>query len=220
MKYPCGLIRDILPLYIDEVCSAESREAAEEHLSECKDCAEYYKALSDDSETVPIPEIEDHKADSYRAVRRRIKHGRWIVIGISALLLVACLSLCAVLTMPIRKRIIEYNGSNITVTMRAEGLVAAVKGTRYSSARCKSVFTESGGEKMFLKIFYLEESERDAFLTGENDVFDFTVAYADRDAGRVDAVYYCGGGELAGMEELPPEELAEALGKMDLLWEK
>ena len=32
MKYPCDLIRDLLPLYQDGVCSEESRAAVEEHL--------------------------------------------------------------------------------------------------------------------------------------------------------------------------------------------
>ena len=26
MKYPCGIIQDLLPLYVDGVCNAESRQ--------------------------------------------------------------------------------------------------------------------------------------------------------------------------------------------------
>jgi len=40
MKYKCELIRDILPLYLDEVCSEESRRAVEEHLRGCPDCSD------------------------------------------------------------------------------------------------------------------------------------------------------------------------------------
>ncbi|MDD6189564.1 MAG: zf-HC2 domain-containing protein [Clostridiales bacterium] len=39
MKLPCKLIEDLLPLYHDNVCSAESRELVEEHLSGCERCA-------------------------------------------------------------------------------------------------------------------------------------------------------------------------------------
>lgn len=49
MKYPCNLIRDIMPLYHDEVCSAESAVAVEEHMRECSDCREYYKAIDSTS---------------------------------------------------------------------------------------------------------------------------------------------------------------------------
>ena len=34
----CNMIKDLLPLYADEVCSDESRKAVEEHLKECPDC--------------------------------------------------------------------------------------------------------------------------------------------------------------------------------------
>lgn len=38
MKYPCGIIRDLLPLYIDDVCNQESRSVVEEHILECVAC--------------------------------------------------------------------------------------------------------------------------------------------------------------------------------------
>ena len=44
MNYPCGIIKDLLPLYIDDVCNNESRQAVESHLAECEDCkAEHEK---------------------------------------------------------------------------------------------------------------------------------------------------------------------------------
>jgi predicted anti-sigma-YlaC factor YlaD len=38
MKKHCFLIRDLLPLYHDNVCSEESRKLIEEHIETCKDC--------------------------------------------------------------------------------------------------------------------------------------------------------------------------------------
>ena len=40
MKINCEVIRDLLPLYADDVCSAASREMVEEHLQDCNDCRE------------------------------------------------------------------------------------------------------------------------------------------------------------------------------------
>lgn len=34
----CNIIRDLLPLYLDEVCSEESRELLEKHLEHCEAC--------------------------------------------------------------------------------------------------------------------------------------------------------------------------------------
>lgn len=41
MKKECEIIRDLLPLYVDDACSASSREIIDDHLKECPDCAEY-----------------------------------------------------------------------------------------------------------------------------------------------------------------------------------
>ncbi|MHB8132241.1 MAG: zf-HC2 domain-containing protein [Mobilitalea sp.] len=38
MKKNCSIVRDLLPLYIDDVSSEESREFINEHLKECDDC--------------------------------------------------------------------------------------------------------------------------------------------------------------------------------------
>ena len=35
-KISCDIIQDMLPLYYDEVCSADSRKMIEEHLQECE----------------------------------------------------------------------------------------------------------------------------------------------------------------------------------------
>ena len=38
MKTDCDVIRDLLPLYEDEVCSEKSRDLVREHLEECPAC--------------------------------------------------------------------------------------------------------------------------------------------------------------------------------------
>ena len=38
MKYPCDVIKDLMPLYADGICSEESRKAVDEHCSECLPC--------------------------------------------------------------------------------------------------------------------------------------------------------------------------------------
>ena len=45
MKCKCGIIKDLLPLYVDQVCSDESKELINEHLPECKECKSYMDSL-------------------------------------------------------------------------------------------------------------------------------------------------------------------------------
>lgn len=47
MKYPCEVIRDLLPAYCDDVCSCESRQTVEEHLNECPACSDLLKKMRD-----------------------------------------------------------------------------------------------------------------------------------------------------------------------------
>lgn len=45
MKYPCEMVRDLLPLYHDEVCSDSSKKIVEEHLEECESCSNLLKKM-------------------------------------------------------------------------------------------------------------------------------------------------------------------------------
>lgn len=46
MKISCEVIRDLLPLYQDGVCSYESRIMVEEHLEKCDDCRAEVQAMN------------------------------------------------------------------------------------------------------------------------------------------------------------------------------
>lgn len=41
----CEVIRDLLPLYVDQICSEESRKLVEEHLDTCRECRQFYENL-------------------------------------------------------------------------------------------------------------------------------------------------------------------------------
>ena len=49
MERDCEIIRDILPLYADEVCSDASRALVEEHLKTCAACREILATMTDDT---------------------------------------------------------------------------------------------------------------------------------------------------------------------------
>ena len=48
----CEIIRDLIPLYLDKVCSEDSRKLVEEHLAECSECRKYMKELETELEAV------------------------------------------------------------------------------------------------------------------------------------------------------------------------
>ena len=42
----CGVVEDLLPLYIDECCSEESRATVESHIKECEACKSVFESMS------------------------------------------------------------------------------------------------------------------------------------------------------------------------------
>ena len=61
MKKNCNIIKDLLPLYIDEVCSKESSKLVEEHLKDCDDCQNYLEELKFDIKESKVNEINGFK---------------------------------------------------------------------------------------------------------------------------------------------------------------
>lgn len=87
MNYPCGVIRDLLPLYHDDVCSSESRSAVEAHCCECTDC----KKILDDLNIMPEPQENVASAAPLLPIQKRWIHEKrkslWIGLGIALFLL-------------------------------------------------------------------------------------------------------------------------------------
>ena len=57
-RITCNVTKDLLPLYVDDVCSEESKAMVEEHLAGCEKCQSYYDALK---EGIPEEKIEEEK---------------------------------------------------------------------------------------------------------------------------------------------------------------
>lgn len=70
MNKECEIVRDILPLYVDDVCSASSREIIDEHLKTCPDCAAY---LEDIRASEAESELKSEKSLVIQNQARRFK---------------------------------------------------------------------------------------------------------------------------------------------------
>mgnify|MGYP001019011165 CR=1 FL=1 len=56
MKLSCEVIKDLLPLYYDKVCSKESCSLVEEHLTQCPQCVNELQKLKMDLEKPSVSE--------------------------------------------------------------------------------------------------------------------------------------------------------------------
>ena len=78
----CGVIQDLLPLYVDNICSEESQHMVSEHLESCDEC----KMLYDNMLRSTKQDSEDMELDSQKAFR--VINQKWEKKKIS----IACVS--------------------------------------------------------------------------------------------------------------------------------
>ncbi len=73
MKLSCEIIKDLLPLYHDGVCSNDSKLAVEEHLSSCDNCKAELWAMDD--AIIDNAEQNLNEAEAVKKLSRRWKRG-------------------------------------------------------------------------------------------------------------------------------------------------
>ena len=92
MKYPCDVIRDLLPLYADEACSQDSRRIVNEHLGECPDCSKMLQRLQNhEIESDLQTEKQDVLEYGVRKFRQRSATVGSTVSGVFMIPILVCL---------------------------------------------------------------------------------------------------------------------------------
>lgn len=92
MRLSCEVIRDLLPLYYDKVCSKESSSLIEEHLAECPQCEDELQKLKMNFEN---PTISDGRIKVMKNISAKWKRDKRVSFTkgsmlVSALAAVIC----------------------------------------------------------------------------------------------------------------------------------
>ncbi len=89
MNENCNVVKDLLPLYEDGVCTNESKELVETHLETCEECRNELKKMKE------CPEIEAKDVDTGKAIKKAKKkigkQKKKAVIRAVAISLVLCI---------------------------------------------------------------------------------------------------------------------------------
>ena len=92
MKINCNVIRDLLPLYADKMCSEESKELVEGHLTDCKDCsALLQQMLSTNIESDLKSETADVITRQAKFFKRKSAVAGAVIAGIFMIPILVCL---------------------------------------------------------------------------------------------------------------------------------
>lgn len=89
---PCDVIRDLLALYVDGVCSDESRALVEAHRESCPECAAVEASMRN---AVPAPAQEEDIsiAQALKSLRKHMTRKRIVTVGLITILIVALIVL-------------------------------------------------------------------------------------------------------------------------------
>ncbi|MBQ8092542.1 MAG: zf-HC2 domain-containing protein [Clostridia bacterium] len=81
MKLPCAVVRDLLPLYVEEMVEPETQMLIRKHLSECTACSQALSRLNSDT----VPEMDTSLP--LQNLKKEIQSRRWRTAAIAALLI-------------------------------------------------------------------------------------------------------------------------------------
>jgi len=218
MNYPCKLIQDLLPLYYDGVCSDESREIIEKHLSECAECSRIFGEIREaDSVSIPAAPIHEmQKANSLKKVKRKILRKQILV---AAAALAAVVMIWFGISIPLKLSVDAASSENISVSLLNGDLIARLHGSFPGDIRIKNVEINSDVNGKYYMFFSISESKWDRLTTPKTKFTDRVLAYKETGAADIERIYYYPG-DFTGIDMLADEELNKIIERSTLMWSK
>lgn len=231
MSVSCNTIRDLLPLYHDDVCSKDTKTLIEEHLKTCKEC----QVCLDDIDTEVFKNgfdtnKEQEKVKLLKVFKRKLLKKNIMVSVIS--ILCAFLVLSGVFGLVFRYQTpISYEEGLLNVSKSYDGPIDIIfNGNDYHRAHAmRRTVIKDGVEKDIVFIYYTDtiwtrhfsrSNEALQLTMGNSIIVDYRRGtqlgeISERD---ISAVYYliADFNKLSGMSD---EEFLAASQDAVLLWE-
>ena len=163
MKLPCEVVRDLLPLYAEDMVSPASRELTEAHLAECGSCRAEYEAMG-----AKAPDVQFRVDSAQEFAKYEKKKNRKTALIVAA----ACIGV----VLPI---MLFYA---LTVGASFMFLYLSVANAKVETDTVPSHYSQYMGEgalKEYRDKWGMDESIFPAELTDEMNVVDYKMVYYD-----------------------------------------
>lgn len=218
----CGIVQDLLPLYCDNVCSEDTRQAVEEHLLSCPDCKKRLERMAEQSEPVKSLPSEDAKLRVLRGTKKRFSRQRRRAI-LTAVAVMAVLSLVLIGAADV-ERPVEYKDGLITGGLAADEVIDLYyHGGNYSSFNGFS--REMDGKNVVFLCFNQTLKSNALPPLGEGHIAIGNTLLTDHETTSyrvsrdIDAVYYLVG-DYVRLPALDETEFEKEFERAVLLWER
>ena len=73
----CDVIQDLMPVYIEHMCSTESRKLVEAHMAECEGCRQVFRAYTDETIVREVSRTEAHaegKENEFHQILKNVEN--------------------------------------------------------------------------------------------------------------------------------------------------
>lgn len=233
MKISCELVKDLLPLYNDDVCSKESRTIVEKHLKECDNCKKYLESMDTDFFQKHIEKTEEQvKVNVLKGLKKKL-FLKNVVISIISVICAIGVCFGGYFLIFIYEMPIPYEDGLLSFDISSDGEVTVIlnEDAYFGSKEFTRIIEKDGKEQNIAYIYYTDSiwtkyfsktrNHNEYRLPINNDVIIGSDNHgrsitADKD---ITAVYY-ETGDFRDIILLSDEKFAEATKDAVLVWEK
>ncbi|SKC69386.1 zf-HC2 domain-containing protein [Maledivibacter halophilus] len=233
MKNLCEIVKDLLPLYHDDVCSNESRSMVEKHLLECNDCKKYLDSMNNDFIQSNIEKAtEQAKFDRLKGLKKKLFRKTMMISAVSVLcaivVFLAGFSLIFHYEIPIL-----YEDELLSVDIADDGVINILFNSK--DYHCIYTYTKTieknGIEQDVVFVYYTDSIWTKYFSKPhKNEVKQFSIGnniMVDSDKNGesilskedITAVYYLIG-DYKNLAQMSNEEFTKATQDAILIWKK
>ena len=223
----CHIIKDLLPLYCDEACSAETARDVEGHLENCPGCRALLEGMRREA-PAPGPALPEAQAQAkvLQGVKRKFSLRRrrsLLAMALAALIAMAALTAASDVEAPI-----PYREGMVTAKLAVdEAFDIYFHGNHYASFWAVSRETAEGDAIYFCYTQTLKSSivplsaDHGHICIGNRGMTDFSTAtYQVPRSQDISAIYYLAGSQevYLRLPQMTDAEFAQAVQEAVPLW--
>ncbi|MFD1777208.1 zf-HC2 domain-containing protein [Fredinandcohnia salidurans] len=190
IEIKCTIIQDVLPLYIDEVVSQDTKEMVDQHLQHCEKCREEYETMKRKL-YVPL----ENKAPIIKKINKQWRRKK-MIISIVSVFATAIILYGAFAYVFYYERVIPYSKSLIKIEMQNDNqLVSHYYGKSYSSvSETLPMPLEIDGERKNVSFISYKQTIADSpsrnLINNEKNLNEQNYIWEFSESEKIDAVYY------------------------------
>lgn len=218
MKYDHNVIKDLLPLYIDDVLSDSSRQIVDEHLDECEDCRKYLNDLKESNKVelnITDTELEKEHANILKLMRKKIVRRNIIISLLSIFIVISIFSL----SLFYLKNTAEYLDVNqLKVEEKGNDLILEIEHAVWNQiSQVRFTLSENGKEYDCIALC-ADTTKFDKLFSSFNAMSQYTLIYNVSDENDIDRIYYSSNGILPSNGELSNSD--SLYSSLELIYQK